>query len=123
MSALVAGLSYLTSTERMRSLLGLIPFEGSRRLVNVSRIMERRSKEIIAEKKVALEKEDMTGICDDVWGKDIMSILRKSHVFHPLYRILTAPWPPCSQTQHGGIRRGQAYRRGGCCPNIVCTTL
>lgn len=97
MSALVAGLSYLTSTERMRSLLGLIPLEGSRRLVNVSRIMERRSKEIIAEKKAALEKEDMTGICDDVWGKDIMSILRKSRVFHSLHQILIAPSRRSSQ--------------------------
>ncbi|KAM5541986.1 hypothetical protein V8D89_004296 [Ganoderma adspersum] len=77
MSGLVAGLSYFVSADQMRALLGLIPFEGSRRLMDVSKIMERRSKEIIAEKKVALAKADRAGVREDAGGKDVMSILLK----------------------------------------------
>lgn len=80
----------------MRAVLRLVPLQGLRRLMNISDTMERRSKEIIAEKKAALSKGARAGLHENGGGRDIMSTLRESRVLQRLFKVLIAPCGPCS---------------------------
>lgn len=57
-----------------------IPFKRLHRLIELSDIMDKKSKEILNSKKVALEKGDDAVIHQVGEGRDIMSILRKHFI-------------------------------------------
>ena len=74
--------SWFLSESTMRTLLRLFPSVSVRKVMQIYDTMERRSAEIIAEKKAALSKGDAALAHEVGEGKDIMSILReRSHLF------------------------------------------
>ena len=63
------------SDNRLRRLYRLVPWSPVQKIMAIYDTMDRRSKEIIAEKKATLAKGGDLAL-DVVEGKDLMSILR-----------------------------------------------
>ena len=55
----------------------IIPSKRVQRMRHITRTMHKRSEEIIAEKRAALQKGEQSALQLVVGGKDIMTILRK----------------------------------------------
>ena len=70
----------------------IIPSKRVQRMRHITRTMHKRSEEIIAEKRAALQKGDLSTVQQVADGKDIMSILRKSSQVLPMSPI-PAPEP------------------------------
>ena len=71
---LIRQASYFLSDSVIRTVLRYTPSPSIQRLLKISDTMSRRSREIIAERKLALEKGD-AALAEEVGeGKDIMSI-------------------------------------------------
>ncbi|TBU29266.1 cytochrome P450 [Dichomitus squalens] len=73
-------MTYLAPDHLIKDILRLLPHAGLRRMMDISDTMERRSQEIIAEKKAALTKGDQTVVDQVGERKDIMSILLKANM-------------------------------------------
>ena len=65
-------LTMVLSDHHIRALLRWFPGANTRNMVRIRETLDRRSREIIAEKKALLESDEVKA------GKDIISILRKS---------------------------------------------
>ena len=70
-------LSYVLSVETIRRLFRMLPFENLRRLMHISDTLQRRSQEIIDERKEALQKGDEALLAQVGEGRDLMSICRE----------------------------------------------
>ena len=80
----------------------IIPSKRVQRMRHITRTMHKRSEEIIAEKRAALQKGDLSTVQQVADGKDIMSILRKLlWVLH--MPLIPAPEPRYSEGQYGRI--------------------
>ncbi|KAH9931654.1 cytochrome P450 [Epithele typhae] len=73
-------MSEYLSTSAMRRLWRMLPLPDTNKLLDISETMERRSREIIAEKKRALEGGDEALAHEIGEGKDIMSICLKANM-------------------------------------------
>ena len=72
---LIPTLSYIFSDDTIRAFLRLLPVRSIRKMMKISDTMARRSREIIAEKKSAVEGGDEGLMHRIAEGKDVMSIL------------------------------------------------
>ena len=73
----VERLSYVLSVKTIRRLFRMLPFENLRRLMHISDTLQRRSQEIIDERKEALQKGDEALLAQVGEGRDLMSICRE----------------------------------------------
>ena len=80
----------------------IIPSKHVQRMKHITRTMHKRSEEIIAEQRAALQKGDLSTVQQVADGKDIMSILRKSSWVLPM-PCIPAPEPRYSEGQYGSI--------------------
>ena len=69
-------LSYWLSEQNIKRVLRLVPSRPLRQLLDISDTMQRRSEEIIRERKEAMAKGDAALLAQVGEGKDIMSICR-----------------------------------------------
>ena len=83
-------------------ILDALPSRRVQRIRHISRTMTERSAEIVAEKRAALQKGDLSTVQQVADGKDIMSILRKSSRVLPM-SCIPAPEPRYSEGQHGSV--------------------
>ncbi len=67
-------MSYVISVDTIRRIFRMLPFKNLRRLMNISDTLQRRSQEIIEERKAALRKGDEALLAQVGEGKDLMSI-------------------------------------------------
>ena len=74
---LLPKLARVFSNDVIRAILRRLPHADTRKMMDISDTLMRRSKEIIDEKKEALRKGDGPLTYQVGEGKDIMSILRK----------------------------------------------
>ena len=72
-------LTVVLSDHHIRALLRWFPGANTRNMVRIRETLDRRSREIIAEKKAALAKGDAALTHEVGEGKDIMSICRASN--------------------------------------------
>ena len=75
----IPSLSYIFPGNAIRAILRVFPFSVLRfhRIMDISEVLSRRSREIVDEKKGALAKGDEELKLSVGEGKDIMSVLRK----------------------------------------------
>ncbi|RDX47322.1 cytochrome P450 [Lentinus brumalis] len=73
-------MSYVISVDTIRRIFRMLPFKNLRRLMNISDTLQRRSQEIIEERKAALRKGDEALLAQVGEGKDLMSICLKANM-------------------------------------------
>ncbi|TFK81801.1 cytochrome P450 [Polyporus arcularius HHB13444] len=73
-------MSYVISVDTIRRIFRMLPFKNLRRLMNISDTLQRRSQEIIDERKEALRKGDEALLAQVGEGKDLMSICLKANM-------------------------------------------
>ena len=109
LSMVIEALSVYLPDNLNRALLRVVPFSRVQKLMRLSDTVERRSREIVEEKRVLLEKGDSAMGLALGEGKDIMSILS----------AYLLPWPSVqydsvltlfSESEHGGLCRRQTAR-------------
>ncbi|RPD55331.1 cytochrome P450 [Lentinus tigrinus ALCF2SS1-7] len=76
----VEKMSYVLSVDAMRRLFRILPFKELKRLMHISDTLQRRSQEIIDERKEALQKGDEALLAQVGEGKDLMSICLKANL-------------------------------------------
>ncbi|KAI0806688.1 cytochrome P450 [Fomes fomentarius] len=84
-------MSYILPERYIRAIFGVSPIANLRRLTEIANTMDRRSEEIVEEKKAALTAGDEDLVRRVGEGKDIMSILLKANTAASAKEKLTDP--------------------------------